>query len=254
MGKDTRCNAIMDWTWFLLHTSVVIMAIAKTGFGGSIGVLSMPVMAAAIGARAAVGTMLPLLCLTDVVGIFYYWKAWRTKSVLPFLPGAVIGILIGSLVLNDIPDAYLRKFIGAAALLFALLHYSGKSDWLKEKSWGAKWQVGFVAGILTGIISTMAHVGGLVTTMYLLPLALSNRVFVATATAIFLFVNFAKLPPYMTMDLITADSLHMDLLLLPGILAGAVIGFWLNRMTPPIWFNRIILIGITLTALNLIVF
>jgi uncharacterized protein len=244
----------MDWNWTLLLLSVVIMAIAKTGFGGSLGILAMPIMAAAIGAREAVGTMLPLLCLTDVVGLCYYWRAWRTRSVLPFLPGAAIGIMLGSLLLNDIPEEQLRHFIGAAALAFMVLHTSGKADWLKEKSWGANWQVGFVAGILTGIISTLAHVGGLVTTMYLLPLGLSNRMFVATATMIFLVVNFLKVTPYLAMDLIQADSLMTGVYLLPGIAIGAVIGFYLNRKTPPVWFNRIILIGITLSAVHLLFF
>ena len=230
------------------------MTIAKTGLGGSVGILALPLMASVIDARQAIGVLLPLLAITDMIATRHYWKAWRTPSIRALLPGAVLGIALGSVVLADIPAAALRRFIGMAALLFMVIHTTGHTDWLAEHRGGGAWQVGFGAGVLTGIISTLAHVGGLITTMYLLPLNLGNRQFVATATVMFLVINILKLPPYLWLDLIQADSLRLSALLLPAVAVGSVIGFWLNRTTPPVWFQRMILFSVAVTAVNLLFF
>ena len=53
--------------------AVILVGLAKGGFGGSISMIGVPLMALAISPVAAAGIMLPILIVMDVVGLI----AWR---------------------------------------------------------------------------------------------------------------------------------------------------------------------------------
>ncbi len=37
------------------------------------------------------------------------------------MPGAILGILVGTMVLNEVPNFYLKKSIGVIAFIFGLI-------------------------------------------------------------------------------------------------------------------------------------
>jgi len=69
--------------------SVLIMSMAKAGFGGSIGLLSVPMMIVACGGNAVLanGLMLPILIACDYINIVAWWRQWRWRVAGKLLPG-----------------------------------------------------------------------------------------------------------------------------------------------------------------------
>ena len=153
-----------------------------------------PLWAIFMHADETVGLMLPLLLVGDIVTLVLYWRAWDSKNVGTIFSGALVGVGLGMFVMFVLRDEQLLRdgdrvfkiIIGALALFFGLAQLA--KEWIvphTETFRGRTW-IGVAAGLGTGVISYLAHLGGLITTLYLLPQRLGNRVFVATSTIIIL--------------------------------------------------------------------
>ena len=104
----------------VLYLAALLIGLSKAGFGGGTGILVTPMLASILPAKEAVGLMLPLLFATDIMALVHYWGKWNRRNVLFLVPGALVGILIGTMILGIIPDIYLKKFIGAMACIFGI--------------------------------------------------------------------------------------------------------------------------------------
>ena len=70
--------------------AVMVTGISKGGFGGGVGVLSVPLMALAVSPFQAAAVMLPILCVMDVVGVWVYRGRWGRGQLRILLP-AMLG-------------------------------------------------------------------------------------------------------------------------------------------------------------------
>lgn len=240
--------------WILLHLGAAIVGLGKTGFGGT-GILATPVFTLALGGRAVVGVMLPLLLLCDVFVLLsgYYRNSIDKSNVAVLLPSMLVGIAIGLPVLNIIPDTAFKKIIGVLALFFtagqAYKDFCLKTD---QPITPSRW-LGIALGIGAGFASAIAHQGGILTAVYLLSQKLPNAAFVGTSTLLYFAVNVSKVVPYWEIGLITEQSLRISIELLPSVALGALLGIWLNRILPPRAFSKLILFFVILTTVRLLV-
>jgi uncharacterized membrane protein YfcA len=210
-----------------------------------------PMLATAMPAKTAIGLMLPLLLAGDVMTLIGYRGRWDRGNLIQLLPGALVGIAVGSLVLGQLSTDGLTRAIGVLALVFVAIQ-AVRDRWVpSEEAPRYPRATGVMVGFGSGLISTLSHLGGLLTTMYLLPQRLPNQSFVATASALFFWMNVAKLVPYFRQGLLTLPMLRMEALVLPLLFAGALIGFSLNRRVPTRAFNRILLVFVMITGLKL---
>ncbi len=211
-------------------------------------------------ARNVIGLMLLLLFSTDVFSLRHYWRRWHKQSVTRLILGSLLGIALASLILKDISDAHLKKVIGGVACLFAVLEFLrpywqpllGDSDPSIPTALQFKIWQGLLAGLLAGAFSTLAHMGGLVVVMYLLPQRLSNTAFVATTTATYFMLNLIKIPFYYQLDLFSYEILIEATALLPFIALGVLTGIALNNRVPERLFSRIVLFFLFATGLHLL--
>ena len=211
-------------------------------------------------ARNVIGLMLLLLFSTDVFSLRYYWRLWHRQSVTPLTLGSLLGVVLASLILKDISDVHLKKVIGGIACLFALLEFL-RSYWqprlgsatqpVKTAFRFKTWQ-GLVAGIFAGAFSTLAHMGGLVVIIYLLPQRLSNTAFVGTTTATYFLLNTIKIPFYYQLDLFSFEILIEAVTLLPFIALGVITGIALNKRVPERIFSRVVLFFLCATGAHLL--
>ncbi len=240
--------------WVYLYLGAFLVGVGKSGFGGGIGILTTPLFTLALGGRQAVGVMLPLLLVCDVfvLSLTYYRQRVDRKNIAVLLPAMLVGIALGLPILNLLPDAAFKKAIGVLALLFAAAQ-AYKDFFMKadHPTKPPRW-LGFLLGVGAGIASAIAHIGGTLTTMYLLPQKLPNAVFVGTSTVLYFAVNLTKVFPYWQMGLITGEGLQLGAQLLLPVAVGALAGVWLNRILPTRAFNNLILLFVALTGVRLL--
>ena len=76
--------------------------------------------------------------------------------------------------------------------------------------------------------------------MYLLPLRLERKLFVATCALYFFVLNAAKMPSYYYAGQFKHAELSFTMLFLPVLVAGAVFGFWVNKRMSDKLFTNVI--------------
>ena len=107
-------------------------------------------------------------------------------------------------------------------------------------------------GILAGFTTMVANAGGPVMSRYFLASRVSIIRFLGTAAWFFFAVNLAKVPFSVSLGLITAASLRLDLLLAPAVVVGAVVGRRVARVIKQSVFDRLILVLTVVSAMYLI--
>ena len=61
--------------------SVILVAISKSGFGGALGSLGLPVMVLAFPPKLAIAILLPLYLITDIF-VAYTWRKFPVLKIL----------------------------------------------------------------------------------------------------------------------------------------------------------------------------
>ncbi len=230
-----------------------LIGLSKAGFGGGTGMIVAPLLALVMPPKLGLGLMLPLLLATDMMALAYYRGQWDRRSVAVLLPPSVLGIALGGYLLRLIPSDMLARLIGLLALGFSSMQlWQARRPLPAEKVRLRRW-LGTALGFVAGVTSTVAHLGGLLTTVYLLPQQLGPAGFVATSTVIFLCMNAAKLPAYSGQGLLPPAIWQQAASLLPALAAGAVLGFALNGRVTPRRFNGVVIGIVLLTGLFLLI-
>lgn len=241
---------ISDPTFYLLAIpAILLVGISKGGFGGVLGGVAVPLMAIAISPRQAAGIVLPLLCLTDVVGLRFYFGKWDAQILRTLIPGALIGVALGALSFGMFNESTIRLLIGAISVLFVLSRAVGSL----AAEGGAKPSRAAGAGMAaaSGFTSFVAHAGGPPVMMYLLPQRLDKVTYLATINVFFLITNAVKLLPYAWLGQFTSANLLASLMLAPLVPLGVRLGVWLQQRVSTVWFFRIAQAGLLLTGLQL---
>ena len=235
-------------------TAVLIVGIAKAGFGGGIGFVATPLIALTISVADAAALLLPILIIIDLLSIRHYRGIYDRASLKLLLPSAVVGITLGALFFNALRDNddMLRRALGLLAVLFVVYQVGRTAIMGALEGRRPGRPVGIFLGVLSGFGSTLAHAGGPPATMYLLPQKLPRQVFAGTAVWFFMAVNLIKLIPYAALGLLRLGNLTTILLLAPVGFVGVRLGIYLNQNFDQEWFNRIIYLFLFLTGLQLL--
>jgi uncharacterized membrane protein YfcA len=237
----------------ILCLGAFLIGVSKAGFGGGAFLVVPPLVSLVLPPREGLGLLLPLLLATDVMAMVRYRGLWDRRCVGLLLPPALAGIALGGQLLQVIPSELLVRVIGLLALIFGgaqlvQARRPAPADEAQFRPW-----MGAALGFGAGVTSTLAHLGGVLTTIYLLPQRLGPAQFVATCTLIYFFMNAAKLPAYARQDLLPAAIWRQDGLLLPALVAGVLVGFALNGRVSPRRFNAILIGIVFVTGLYLLV-
>lgn len=246
-------------SWLLAIGGVVIIGIAKSGFGGGLGVIAVPMMLFAFAnepAQYATGVLLPILIVADVASIAHHWRGWDKPNLRHLLPGSCAGIIAASAVMyylgeQDQLSAFLKTFIGWVCVLYLFVE-------LAKQQLAPRWRFdsgpvrGGLVGVAAGVVSTFAHAAGPVTSIYLLGQHLDKKRFVGTSVIYYFTVNTLKVLPYVLLGYITFETLWHSVCLVVFVPLGTLLGAWMHQRVNDTWFRWIILISIFATGVKLL--
>jgi uncharacterized membrane protein YfcA len=126
----------------------------------------------------------PLVVVLQVIvglgGIREAWQICDWQAVRRLLPGLVVGVPIGTLVLTELPPNPVRMLIGVTIALSVALLYRGA----RLPPNPSRTLTGAV-GLVSGTISGLASMGGPPVIVYLMALGLSPLRIRATAITYF---------------------------------------------------------------------
>jgi len=227
--------------WVVVALCAVMVGASKTGIPG-IGILAVPLMALVIEpAKRSVGTLLGILILADVFAIVYHRRNARWGHVARLLPAAVAGIIAAYFGLKALGDKeHLKPVIGGIVLAMLAVNFWRTRTRGTEARIPRQWWFAVGLGFLAGLTTMMANAAGPVMIIYLLAMQLDKVRFVGTAAWFFFIVNWLKVPFSASLEMMTLDSVKVDLLMLPFIAAGALAGVYLLRRIPQKAFEVVV--------------
>jgi uncharacterized membrane protein YfcA len=242
---------MFDYTfWAIAFAAAFIQGISKSGLVGSVGLISVPLLALVMPAREAAGLLLPVLLCLDVIAIWLYRQDadWRILRIM--LPGALVGTGLGWALWTVVSDAQVMLGVGIVTVLFtldSLLPLRRRlPDAPPSRLWGGFW------GAVSGLTSFISHTGGPPFQIYALPRRLPPAAFAATSAYFFAIVNVIKLPPYYLLGTISLSSLGRAAALVPAGMLGVAIGVFLVRRISARAFYAIAYILILLLGLKIL--
>ena len=207
---------------------------AVSGFG--IGSLLTPTFALEAGTKAAVAAV----AIPHVIGTAQrFWILRRhvdRRMLLAFGLTSAAGGLVGALAHVWLSSRYLTIVFGVLLILAGIAEATG---WMAKVRWGRR--TAWIAGALSGAFGGLVGNQGSIRSAAMLGFDVPKEAFVATATAIGLFVDGARLPVYLATQwddiaqqwpLIVAASI--------GVCAGTTIGAKLLARIPRSMFRRIV--------------
>ncbi|UTX53157.1 sulfite exporter TauE/SafE family protein [Leucobacter aridicollis] len=240
--------------WGLLLVAAVLVGVSKTALPG-INTISIAIFAAVLPAKASTGALLLLLIVGDVFALVSYRREADWRALLRLIPFAALGLGLGALFLALTNDGSVRRVIGAILLvligvtLWQRWHPRAAEPHPAEPSHAAA-RAGF--GTLGGFTTMVANAGGPVMSLYFLSARLPVATFLGTAAWFFAAINLTKLPISISLGLITPATLELDLLLVPGVVAGAFLGRLIAARIRQRTFEWAVIAGTSLGALYLL--
>ena len=105
--------------FFTAVPAIILFGIAKSGLGGSMALISIPLMTISMPLTAALGIILPILIFSDFIATYKYRKEFDLETLKLLIPFAAVGIFIGSLSFSYFSEELLKFIIGLMGFLFA---------------------------------------------------------------------------------------------------------------------------------------
>ena len=217
--------------WFVLFFSALLIGMSKTGIQG-ISMLAIPFMALTFGAKPSTGIILPMLCFSDLLAVFYYRRAAEWKYIVKLLPAALAGFGLALVVDRFIPPAEFKHLLaGCLLLVIIIMFWSARQK--TENQWIEKWWYGPAFGLLGGFTTMIGNAAGPVMAIFLLSVKLPKYSFVGTSAWFFLVVNYLKIPlQVFAWHNISYPTLLLNLYSIPFMLLGAWAGIYVVKRLP----------------------
>ncbi len=238
--------------WLAISIAALSIGMSKTGVQG-IMLMIVPLMAMAFGAKESTGVILPMLCMADIIAVAYYKRIADWKIVAKLLPTAILGFFLAIGVDNMIPGGQFRQLMGWT-LMLALAVMIWSEIFGKENRWMKKWWYAAIFGLLGGFTTMIGNAAGPVMSVYLLSMRKEKMEYIGINAWFFLVVNLLKVPlQAFVWDNITWDSLQLNLVMLPVIGIGSLIGIRIVKLLPEKIFRRFIQIVTILSVILMII-
>jgi hypothetical protein len=218
---------------FVAAVGIVAGAIASVaGFG--IGSLLTPTFALETGTKLAVAAV----AIPHFVGTLQrFWILRRhvdRRTLLGFGLASAGGGLAGALLHGSLSSRMLAMVFGALLLLAAIAEFTG---WMQKVRWGRG--MAWIAGALSGAFGGLVGNQGSIRSAAMLGFDVPKEAFVATATAIALFVDGARLPVYLfTQWREIFDVWPLLIAASVGVVIGTSAGAHLLKRIPQRLFRR----------------
>ena len=178
-----------------------------------------------------------------------------TQAVVSLLDERSKAIADRHQTLLETPSMYqTARIVGAVIALMLGVHVVRKWRAPDEAVAHAPAWFGPFAGLLAGFATMVANAAGSVMTLYLLAMRLPKLEFLGTSAAFFLLINWIKVPFSTQLGLLNAQSLLLNLWLLPAVAFGALAGPWVVKRINQTVFENVALVLTALAVLKLLFF
>jgi uncharacterized membrane protein YfcA len=253
-------------SWLLVVLGALIVGFSKTALPGA-GTLAAGAFALAMPAKESTAALLLLLIVGDMTALWVYRREPDWRTLVRLLPSAMVGVILGVFFFAAVDDTTVRVTIGVILLVLVTLTLVRRLQAARRAKDGggapaeqpgsrrgaAATAQGVGYGLLGGFTTMVANAAGPVMSLYLLMMRMPVMTFLGTSAWFFAVINLFKLPFSAGLGLFTAETLAMDVLLVPVVLLAAFAGAKVARRIPQTVFDKLVLGLTVLAAIGLLI-
>ena len=231
--------------------AALLVGLSKTGVPGvSIPAILMMTEAFAGNEKLSVGAILPILLVGDVLAVKYYRQHTQWDRLLGLFPYVLLGMIPGVYVLRNVDHQQFKLVLGILVIvLMAIEGGRQRFGWSKMPD---QWWFVALMGIAAGFGTVVGNAAGPVMGIYLISRGMFKAEFMGTWAWFFMIVNVSKAPLFGSMGMITVETLKFDLILVPFVVLGALIGKRLFLLIPQKVFDPLVLALALIAAIRMV--
>ncbi|WP_099362577.1 sulfite exporter TauE/SafE family protein [Fredinandcohnia onubensis] len=230
----------MDILIGVLILFAMISGLAKVGFGFGAGIVLNPILTLFVPSATAVTLLAPILWFSNFTGARTHRKSIEWNLIKKMLPMAIIGTLLGSLVLAYVNDQILKPTIGIIAIIMGFFLLISRKKIMSEKEVEEKQdstsvitkKIGFkyhLGALLSGLVGSTANSGGLpLIVLFLNDRSINKNAFAANIVIMLAIMDSIKIILYLILGILNIQNFLLVALYIPFIYVGALVGKWVH--------------------------
>jgi len=230
---------------------------SKTGVPGTsiLGVLLM-ILAFPGAEKLSTGAVLPLLIVADIFAVMYYRRFAAWQVIRRLLLSVVVGLFLGTVFMLTVDHTQFKVFL--AVLILGLISFELLRRWRQWNTFPKSQWFARTMGLFAGFTTLIGNAAGPVMGVYCAALNLGKHNFMGTFAVFFFIINVTKLPliggAIPGLNLITLETLWFNVLVLPGLLVGVVLGRQLFNVIPERYFVPCVMVLNLLVPIKMLMF
>ena len=231
------------------ETLLIAMLIALVGgivsglAGFGFGLVTVPLLLMLYPPATVTTVGSSLVLASGWIVLLSTWRTVQVRTLGALVPGATIGVFIGTVLLRALEPALIKLIAGVVVILFAVSVLRG-------------WRIDAVhhplaaplAGLASGTLSTSTGMSGPPVVLLFTTRQYDMQQFRGSITAYFYYVNFIGISVLILRGIVGWEQLEIAFRLLPAAIIGGFIGRRVLRYVSQSQFRRITLVMLLLTG------
>ncbi|MDR1375903.1 MAG: sulfite exporter TauE/SafE family protein [Synergistaceae bacterium] len=252
-------------SWGIFCLAVFIVGFAKTGLPGS-SIIAVPLAAAVFPSKISVGLMLPVYIMADILSVWSYRRYAKRDYCLPYLLFVGLGVWSASFVAEALDDKTFGIVIGwTVAFLVLLTVATGLAQKRKRTAASLESQAenekgekspslaaSAFFGTSSGLVSALANAGAPIMAVYMVMGRLGKFQILGTTAVCAFFMNWLKVPLFLSLNMMNAETLKLDVAMIPLVAAGGLSGIFFAKKLPQEVFKKLVLVLAFVASVKLI--
>jgi uncharacterized protein len=240
-------------TLVILAISALCIGVSKAGFSG-VSLIAVYLLAQTFGAKESLGIALPMLIFADLMVYPAFHKHGSWRQVWPVFLPAMVGMIIGFILLPHLANEVMKPVIGIIILTMAMIQILRSFYATKIERLAMSASFRYLSAASGGIATVLANAAGPIFQLYFLTIRLPKMELIGVCARFFLVANLIKLPLSAQQNLITIETLWINLCLVPLLALGIFVGKKFLHLIPQRVFEYLILVFAMIAGIRLTFF
>ncbi|MFH2004994.1 MAG: sulfite exporter TauE/SafE family protein [bacterium] len=224
------------------------VAKGATGFGESL--LIVPLFLLFLDIKVALPVVLITTFGADIYMLYHHHRDVQWRGLAVMIAAAVVGVVGGTLLFQQLQSGLLKTVFAAFVLLFAVRMLLTRNRKVTTREPNPIY--GFVSGGTAGFIDALLGTGGPPLIIYLSWLGLGKTPFRATFILLAFALHLVRVTSYAATGLFTRQIVLTGLCLLVPMILGAMIGRKLHDRLNETLFQRIAAVVLLIIGVKLL--
>lgn len=216
-----------------------------SGFGSAL--VAMSLLPALVGIQVASPLVAVAVLTLEAILLLIYRQALNFRAVWRLVLGSLVGVPLGVLWLERLPERLVLSLLGLVILgyaLYALLDI--RLPGLQAPFWA------YLAGLLAGMLGGAYNTSGPPVILYADCRRWPPAQFKGNMQGFFIFSSILVLGTHAASGNLTPTVWRYYFAALPALVAGILAGVWFDRLINPRRFRQVVLFLLLVTSLRLL--